>query len=127
MTSPTERQSVDFEGLYRRLDEIDAALSGDAGLDPEKRRRVLTERARVLAQSRESAPTETTSGRKCGCRNVHPLAPPSSPSDVTMSVFASTAAAIAAFIPLQSNVRSQRGVECPQDVLRTSTSSNTAY
>ncbi|MGA9522937.1 MAG: chemotaxis protein CheW [Myxococcaceae bacterium] len=59
MTAPTDRQSVDFHGLYRRLDEIDEALNGDAGLDPEKRRRVLAERARALSQSRESAPTET--------------------------------------------------------------------
>ncbi len=59
MTAPMDRQSVDFEGLYRRLDEIDEALNGDAGLDPQMRQRVLSERARALSQSRESAPTET--------------------------------------------------------------------
>jgi purine-binding chemotaxis protein CheW len=55
---PTDKR-LDFDRLYKRLDEIDEALTGDATLSPEERQRVLQERARALSRAREDAPTQT--------------------------------------------------------------------
>ena len=52
------QDAVDFEALHRRLDEAEARLSGDLGGE-ERRRRVLSERARAIAGSREAAPQES--------------------------------------------------------------------
>src|SRR4051794_40630737 len=49
--SPNERKAIDFEALYRRLDEADARLR--AGLSPERREQLLAERAALLAKARE--------------------------------------------------------------------------
>jgi purine-binding chemotaxis protein CheW len=51
-------QAIDFQALQRRLDEAEKSL-GAAGLDPERRRQVLEDRARLIAGARESAQTET--------------------------------------------------------------------
>jgi purine-binding chemotaxis protein CheW len=48
---------VDFEDLGRQLERAEAALAGVAG--PEARRRILQERARAVAQTREVAQVET--------------------------------------------------------------------
>ena len=47
----------DFAALERRLGQAEAALAGDAS--PEARRRILEERARLIAESRETAEVES--------------------------------------------------------------------
>jgi len=48
---------VDFEALRRRLDDATRSLAGEAG--PEARRRILEERAAVVATTREAVRTES--------------------------------------------------------------------
>lgn len=48
---------VDFAALERQLDRAEAALAGVAG--PEARRRILEERARAVAESRERVEVES--------------------------------------------------------------------
>jgi purine-binding chemotaxis protein CheW len=48
---------VDFAALERQLGQAEAALAGSAS--PEARRRVLEERARIVAESREAAQVES--------------------------------------------------------------------
>ncbi len=54
------RPAVDFAALKRRLDDVEARLAG-RDHSPEARARVLEERARAIAGTRDGAPEETVS------------------------------------------------------------------
>jgi len=51
-------QAIDFQALQRRLDEAERNLA-TAAEDPERRRQVLAERARLIAGTRQAARGET--------------------------------------------------------------------
>ncbi|QRN94252.1 chemotaxis protein CheW [Archangium violaceum] len=52
---------IDYAALRRKLDEAQAVLEGAQVLSPERRREVLAERARALAESRHEERRETMS------------------------------------------------------------------
>lgn len=52
---------IDYTALRRKLDEAQAVLEGAQVLSPERRREVLAERARALADSRQEERRETMS------------------------------------------------------------------
>ncbi|PTL77386.1 chemotaxis protein CheW [Vitiosangium sp. GDMCC 1.1324] len=52
---------IDYTALRRKLDEAQAVLEGAQVLSPERRREVLAERARALAESRHEERRETVS------------------------------------------------------------------
>ena len=52
---------IDYAALRRKLDEAQAVLEGAQVLSPERRREVLAERARALAESRQEERRETLS------------------------------------------------------------------
>ncbi|MBI5548438.1 MAG: chemotaxis protein CheW [Deltaproteobacteria bacterium] len=53
MADPTTPTRAGFEELYRRLEEAERALARGAQISPEERQKILAERARSLASSRE--------------------------------------------------------------------------
>jgi purine-binding chemotaxis protein CheW len=52
---------IDYAALRRKLDEAQAVLEGAQILSPERRREVLVDRARALAESRQEERRETVS------------------------------------------------------------------
>jgi len=61
MVGDQSREKIDYTALRRKLDEAQAVLEGAQVLSPERRREVLAERARALAESRHEERRETMS------------------------------------------------------------------
>ncbi|HEY0093166.1 MAG TPA: chemotaxis protein CheW, partial [Archangium sp.] len=61
MVGDESRGKIDYTALRRKLDEAQAVLEGAQVLSPERRREVLAERARILAESRQEERRETVS------------------------------------------------------------------
>jgi purine-binding chemotaxis protein CheW len=61
MAGNSASDKVDYEALHRRLDEAQAEHESSQVLSPQRRREVLLERARALAESRHEERRETIS------------------------------------------------------------------
>ena len=61
MAGDQSREKIDYTALRRKLDEAQAVLEGAQVLSPERRREVLAEPARALAESRHEERRETMS------------------------------------------------------------------
>jgi purine-binding chemotaxis protein CheW len=61
MAGDQASEKIDYAVLRRKLDEAQAVLEGAQVLSPERRREVLLERARALAESRQEERRETVS------------------------------------------------------------------
>jgi purine-binding chemotaxis protein CheW len=61
MAGDESTEKIDYAALRRKLDEAQAVLEGAQVLSPERRREVLADRARALAESRQEERRQTVS------------------------------------------------------------------